>query len=353
VGTRELTVLVVDVCDDTRGLIRHVFVEPEARVLEASDGASGLDLARAAPPDCVLLGPAAPQLDPLELLARLRQEPATREIPVLVLTAGEDEAADRALQIGAVDYITLPASPERIGARVRGAVERRRLLGDMREMQGTMASMLVHDLRSPLSVIAGYLQLLEFSPTPLAPQHRRYLTSIREGCAAMTRLIGEVLDLTRIEAGTLAVQPEPVDATALATRVVEPLRMAAQAQSLALEVQAPGPLTVQADPGRLEQILRILLAHALKFTPPSGWITVSLAPEGEGVEIAVRHSGPGIELEELRSLLERVARTSAGSSGLGLVLARRLVEAHGGRLRAEREGDTGSRLVLSLPRAGP
>ncbi len=355
---KPLTIVVVDDNEQNRLVIRYLFEPPDYRVLEAPDGLAGLELIRAEQPDCVLLDLAMPGLDGFEVLNRLRADPRAREIPVLVLTASAESTGsmELALRSGAVDYLTKPISPGRVAARVRGAIERRRLRQEMQELRGTFTSMLVHDLRSPLTIITGYLQLLEGSAEALPDKHRRYLTSIREACTRMIRLIGDLLDVSKLEEGKLTLERERVDLVALTGEIVERLGPVAIQHSIVLTFEPAVPsLTVRADPRRLEQVLMNLLGNALKFTPPGGRIGVTMSTEGDAVRVVVSDSGPGIAAAEMPLLFEKFSQTSAAKgargpgTGLGLVICRHLIEAHGGRIWAESEPGHGSRFVFHLP----
>ncbi len=355
---KPLTIVVVDDNEQNRLVIRYLFEPPDYRVLEAPDGLAGLELIRAEQPDCVLLDLAMPGLDGFEVLNRLRADPRVREIPVLVLTASAESTGsmELALRSGAVDYLTKPISPGRVAARVRGAIERRRLRQEMQELRGTFTSMLVHDLRSPLTIITGYLQLLEGSAEALPDKHRRYLTSIREACTRMIRLIGDLLDVSKLEEGKLTLERERVDLVALTGEIVERLGPVAIQHSIVLTFEPAVPsLTVRADPRRLEQVLMNLLGNALKFTPPGGRIGVTMSTEGDAVRVVVSDSGPGIAAAEMPLLFEKFSQTSAAKgargpgTGLGLVICRHLIEAHGGRIWAESEPGHGSRFVFHLP----
>jgi signal transduction histidine kinase len=356
---RPTTLLVVDDSRERRALIRDLFEPPDYRVLEAVDGTAGLDLIHREQPDCVLLGLDLPDLDSFEVLERLRGDSRTREVAVVVLTAGDDGPGRtaRALRAGAVDYITMPASPARVAARVRAAIERHRLLQELHETRRRYTSMLAHDLKSPLTVITGYLQLLELSSAALLPQQRRHLTAIRGACTRMAGLIADLLEVSTLEAGPLTLERGAVDLTSLAAASVEHLRPAAAQQSVLLDFRSAGPAIVDADAGRLEQVLANLLGHALKFTPGGGRIDVEVWTDGEAAHVAVSNSGPGIPAADAprpvepsgASAVEPVAGTG---SGLGLVICRHLVEAHGGRIWVESASDRGARVVFRLGLAG-
>lgn len=356
---RRPTVLVVDDREENRLLIRHIFEEFDWRVLETGDGASGVEVARTAKPDCVLLDVNMPVMTGFEVLDRLQQDPRTREIPVVILTATAENltSMERALARGAVDYITKPISPQRVAARVRGAVERRRLQEELAEVRASFTSMLVHDLRGPLTVIKGYADLLgqALGPDP-GDKPKRHLRGIQDSCERMIRLISEILDISKLEAGKLEIRLRPVDPGAIAAAVAERFEPALARKRITLDLgPGAGRRSLDCDPERLDQILMNLLSNAVKFTPEGGRIGVQIADRGDEVEIGVTDSGPGIAPEEMRLLFEKFSQTSSGRSapslgtGLGLVICRHLVEAHGGRIWAESEPGHGARFAFRLP----
>lgn len=351
------TLLVVDDNEPSRRLIRRVF-EADYRVLEAANGEAGLAVVAASPPDCVLLDLVMPVLDGFGMLERLQGNPRTRDIPVIVLTAKEGSAAmERALRAGAVDYIIKPISAARVKVRVRSALERRRLARELEELRASFTSMLVHDLRSPLTLLSAYVQLFDIRSEGLTAQQRRYIASMREACNRMIRLIGEILDIEKLEAGKLVLHRESVDLPELVGELVERFRPVAVQQSIALTLAVTGePPRVSADPGRLEQVVMNLLTNALKFTPGGGAVTVEVASSSGGVQVAVSDTGPGIAAEEMPRLFEKFSQTSTGATkpgtGLGLVISRHLVEAHSGRIWAESTPAGGSRFAFSLPTPG-
>jgi two-component system, sensor histidine kinase and response regulator len=359
---RETTVLVVDDKENNRALIQALFDGPEYRVLEAADGAAGLALAQTERLDCILLDLNMPGLTGFEVLERLEADPRTREVPVIILTASDErlETMERALRGGAVDYITKPISPLRVAIRVRGAIERRRLLQEVQDLRASFTSMLVHDLRSPLTVITAYLDMVQ-QPTvgPLTDTQRRYLGKMGQAVTQMLRLIGEILDLSKIEAGKFSVRPEPMNLAAVVADTAERFKPGAIQKRVTLEVRRPGnPVMVSADPSRLDQVLMNLLSNALKFTPEGGTIRVEVTEADDEVDVAVHDSGMGIPPEEQPLLFEKFSQTGSGKSvqggsGLGLVICRHLVEAHGGRIWVESEPGRGTRFAFRLPRTGP
>jgi signal transduction histidine kinase len=263
---------------------------------------------------------------------------------------------ERGLRAGAVDYITKPISPQRVAVRVRAVVERRRLECELQELHASFTSMLVHDLRAPLTIIKAYADMLGASSDPLTTKQRRYLTSMQDSSVRMLRLIGEILDVSKLEAGRLTLERKPIDFGALVAEIGERLRPVAEQRAITLSVNiAVGLPLVQADAGRLEQVLTNLLSNALKFTKDHGAIGLDVTAVEREIEVIVADTGAGIPPDEMPLLFEKFSQTSIGKSsamqgtGLGLLICRHLVEAHGGRIWAESEVGRGSRFIFCLP----
>jgi CheY-like chemotaxis protein len=211
---RQSTILVIDDREQNRKLLRMLF-ESHYRVIGIDNGPEGLAVAERERPDCILLDLQMPGMSGFEVLERLQDDPRMREIPVIILTATDDNPKnlERAMWGGAVDYLTKPFSPLRVRSLVRAAIERRRLLTKLQDLRAAFTSMLVHDLRSPLTDIQGYAQRLATgSPNE---EHREGLREIQGSCDRMLHLIGEILDLSKLEAGRLAIEPRSVDLPSL------------------------------------------------------------------------------------------------------------------------------------------
>jgi signal transduction histidine kinase len=174
----------------------------------------------------------------------------------------------------------------------------------------------------------------------------------------MNRLIGDLLDAAAIDAGRLAIDREPRDAAELASDAIEMLRPLAEHDSISVEQPpVPEPVRVSCDRDRIVQVLGNLIGNAIKFTPTGGSITVTVARDASNVRFAVADTGPGIPPEQLAHLFERFWRApgNAPGVGLGLYIAKGIVEAHGGRIWVESQVGRGSTFSFTLPvlPAGP
>ncbi len=219
-----------------------------------------------------------------------------------------------------------------------------------------------HELRTPLNSIIGFTDLLltqELGP-PLSDQQRDFLETVARNGRQLLELINELLDLQRIAAGRMTLTPESVDLAALLAETTGSVHAQVQKHRHALVVTpTPQDLRVQADRGRVRQVLLNLLSNAIKFTPDGGRITVAAGPVNGGAEvrIAVSDTGIGIAAEDQPKLFQEFSQLDASASrkyegmGLGLALSRRLIELHGGTIGVDSEMGKGSTFWFTLPRA--
>jgi len=216
-------------------------------------------------------------------------------------------------------------------------------------------STMSHELRTPLNAVIGFSDLLtEEQYGPLNDRQKRYVNHIRTGGKHLLRLINDILDLSKTEAGRLQLAIESVPVNVLFTDVVDTLRPLADKKSQTLVEHASSNLSARADSTRLKQILMNLLGNAIKFTPEGGRIELAAQQIGDIVRIEVRDSGPGIPPEEQQRIFDafyRLCQSEKGAegTGLGLAITRRLVELHGGQLGIESQLGSGSCFYFTLP----
>jgi signal transduction histidine kinase/ActR/RegA family two-component response regulator len=226
------------------------------------------------------------------------------------------------------------------------------------ELKSEFLAMVSHELRTPLTAIIGYSRLLMRQVYgPLSSKQLEHQEAIFRSAQRLTDLINDLLDVSQLEAGRVEIQARPTDVQQATEQVAAVIRVAAHSKQIRITIELPPDLpAVVADPTRLHQILVNLLGNAVKFTPPGGSVRVYGGAHKEQVWIAVEDTGVGIARGELARIwdpfyqVESPMRRRHGGSGLGLAIVRRLVELHGGLVRAESEGQNrGSRFVFTLP----
>jgi PAS domain S-box-containing protein len=225
-----------------------------------------------------------------------------------------------------------------------------------KQLRDEMVAVVAHDLRNPLHTIALAAGTLE-SPT-LDPRRRDRLHQIvRETSVNMGRLLDDLLDVSRLDSGTFAVLREPVSAPQLVEAMERLFEARAADKDIAWSARVePSVPELQGDARRLEQVLSNLIGNAFKFTPRGGQVSLHCRPVAAGVEFTVSDTGCGIAPPHLEHLFERFWKADPASrsgAGLGLAIARGIVDAHGGRIWAESEPGAGSRFHVELPAASP
>jgi signal transduction histidine kinase len=245
----------------------------------------------------------------------------------------------------AMDHAHLFAAERQAHAQAVKAVQER----------NEFLSVAAHELKTPITSLCGFAQVLLHvikGETRIdAPQVRRALQHIDTQSIKLDGLIGQLLDLSRIEAGKLSLDTEVMDLTAVVADVVA----AAQARTSThtLVVDAPAPILTCLDPLRIEQVLVNLVNNAIKYSPDGGTIDIAAMQHGDTAQVVVRDHGLGIPPERRRHIFDRFyqahARSHRSGMGLGLYISRQIVDLHGGSITAEFPADGGTRFVVTLP----
>ena len=261
------------------------------------------------------------------------------------------EAAAERIAGGNFDEAVVDAGADEL-AQLARAFERMRLrLARLDRARGEFIANASHELRTPLFSLGGFLELLD-DPELDTATREEFLTQMREQVERLTKLATELLDLSRIDAGRLAVYHEPVDLADVAAELAATFGPRAAATEHPLEVVADETVLASGDGERILQIGRALLENALVHTPPGTTVSVTAARDGGRAQLRVEDAGPGIPDDAQRNVFERFYRLDgrrASGSGLGLSIARELAELMGGRIELEsRPGRTVFTLVIGV-----
>ena len=216
-----------------------------------------------------------------------------------------------------------------------------------------MTADIAHELRTPLSLILGHAEAVHDGV--LQPTHENF-EIIREEAIRLEHLVDDLRTLSLADAGELPLQPQTISPARLLEEVANLYRFQTQTKDLALDLDIPSHLPdLEADPGRLTQVLTNILDNAVRHTPVNGHITLAASRTSDGVALFVRDSGPGLPTADLERIFDRFYRADAsrvrneGGSGLGLAIAKSIVQAHGGQIRAESEQGKGLTVIITLP----
>jgi signal transduction histidine kinase len=356
-------ILIVDDAAENLRVLHDLLKAEGYTVLTAMRGEVALNaVAAPPPPDLVLLDVRLPGMDGYEICRRLKADPASRDIPVMFLSAGSDMADKvEGFRVGGVDYVTKPFQVEEVLARVAThlALSRQRHeIVALSALKDQLIRTISHDLKNPLTIVLGNAEYLLTSPAPVAEGDARgMIAGIQKRGQEMLRLVTDLLDLSRIEEG-MPLRIQAVDLEPLLLAQALRAEVFARAAGVALKVEpSADAVSVLADPERIGQVLANLVSNAIKYTPAGGSVVLAARVEGRYGELSVRDTGVGIPSEALPELFKpfyRVPATGARKTegtGLGLSIVKAIVEQHRGEIHVESVVGSGSTFTVRLPSA--
>jgi signal transduction histidine kinase len=258
--------------------------------------------------------------------------------------------------VSSVDRVRLEERAARAEAESmqRLLAEQNERLREADRLKDEFVALISHDLRTPLTSIMGYLELT-LDDANLSAEQRGYLEVVSRNSDRLLRLVNDLLFVARLEAGQHELRLTDIDLAATAAQLVDELAPRAAANDIELTCEAEPVAPVQADRGRMFQLLENLISNAIKFTPKGGRICVRVRDGGGNVGVDVIDSGIGITADEQRLLFERFFRATSArdrhipGTGLGLYIARAIVEAHGGEITVTSEPRVGTTFSVRLP----
>jgi signal transduction histidine kinase len=257
------------------------------------------------------------------------------------------------LALGGVGASALARRLAQEQQRARAVRDEADRLAELDRLRDEFISTTSHNLRTPLTSIRAGLGMVQASAGGrLMREEQELLDNARRNAERLTALIQDLLTLSQLEAGTLHLEPEPLDLRTVVADAISAVHPLIREKGQSLEVDLPTPLPIQGDAHHLEQVVVNVLANGYLHTPGGARIAIEGRAEAEGVCLVVRDDGPGVPRHELERIFRRFhqADKTNGGSGLGLAIARRIVELHGGRMWAESEPGEGASFHILLPR---
>ncbi len=375
-SSRSDKILVVDDSPDNVFLIKTILEEEGYTVSTAENGISALAQLQASPCDLVLLDLMMPGMDGYEVTKHIRLDmKLSQYIPILLITAHDAPNVAHGLDLGADDFIRKPVTVDELLARVRSLLRLKHSMDERDEIarqREDFVSRLTHDLRTPLVAADRMLMLFQQGALgELSPQMQEVIAIMARSNINLLTMVNTLLEVYRFEAGRKTLALQPINLAQLLEEVTGELTPLAQDKMLLLNLELNEELktnTIIGDRLELHRLFTNLIGNAIKFTD-SGAVTISLTSQtqfdknseyqlsgksnfADYIRIAIADTGLGIPPEEQTTIFERFRQGShkSSGSGLGLYLARRIVEAHQGMILLNSQLGKGSTFIVLLPK---
>ena len=366
-GMKGSRILVVDDSAMARRQIQFFLKKEGYDVYEAKSGEEAIWLVNEVDPELILMDVSMDGMDGLEACRRLKEDPENGTLPVIFLSAkGEREEIVSGFKSGAIDYIVKPFHPAESLTRIRTHLRVKKLaelkeknileLKHLNKTKDRVLRIASHDLRNPVAAIAGLAGFLREDHINLSPEQKEIIDCIEEASQSVVLLLNELLDISAIDSGQQELNREPLDLCHLVNNLVPLFRGEAERKNLTLAFEChPDLPKASIDRQQIRRVVDNLVSNALKFTPAGGRVVVrTILLKGE-LCLQVDDTGPGIPVAEADRLFLEFGTTSnvptggEKSTGLGLSICHRIVQAHGGRIQFENLPEGGARFSVMLP----
>jgi signal transduction histidine kinase len=373
---RTLNILLVDDRPENLLVLEELLAAEGRRFVRATSGQEALRYVIKGAIGLILLDVQMPDMDGFEVASLIKGNPGTRDIPIIFMTAisKDEKYALKGYVGGAIDYLYKPLNPDITRAKIQvfeelfhrqedlkaanaQLVQMNQQLSDLNMQKNYLLGMAAHDLRNPIGAIAQLsLLLLSGSEGTVTEEQTRFLTAIRESSDYILHIIEDLLDVSKIESGKMSLDIQPTDVRALLARSLSIHRLIAEKKDIRLELTTDiHTAFLYLDAVKIEQVLGNLVSNAIKFSPKGTTVTVHAQEQNDQLSISVKDEGLGIPKEEQYKLFTGFQTTSvratAGekSTGLGLLICAKIVQAHGGAIHLQSDKDQGSTFWFTIP----
>ncbi|MGB2868073.1 MAG: hybrid sensor histidine kinase/response regulator [Bacteroidota bacterium] len=358
------SILIVDDEQDNLTMFSHVLAHEQYSVVTALSGAESLKIVREVTPDLVLLDVKMAEMDGFETIKHLRSIKKLKHTPMIFLTGNgkAPKAIEEGYSLGGTEYWTKPISPEELTVRVRAVLRAADAEKKLRKLQQSFYSMVVHDLRNPLGAILGLSELMLEEKGSLSAQQMEIVTEINAASAALLKSVKDLLELSRFESGEYILHRKEVNLNNLIDAAVVAHDLMRIQKNITITVECEESIQLCVDEEYLREVFDNLLDNALRYTPVNGMIqwNVQRRPKGnpaskESISIEIKDTGTGISPEAMPTLFDKIRITNTklrkadSRTGLGLVICREILEAHGGMISIESTPGNGTRVTIVLP----
>lgn len=366
-------ILVVDDDRASLDLLVDTLATQHYEVWPTSNAEQALKVAREHAFDLYMIDVMMPGVSGYELCAMFKADEALRDVPIIFVSAvGDMQVKVIGFKVGGVDYVTKPYHRDELLARVKTHLDLRRQafeiarlkeaeveqLRRVTQLKDEVLRMVAHDIKNPLSIIVGYIQLIQINNEDYlakTPQTAEHFKIMRRNVDKILGMVRDLLDLARMES-RIEAHTRFISVNILMQRAVEDQTLAAHEKRIQLTAHPLAEdVMILVDPDRISQVLENLIGNAIKYTPDSGQVELLAEVRPGEVVLMVRDNGLGIPAEDIPHLFDKFYRVNSpehrkrSGSGLGLAIVKTLVEMHGGKVWAESALGQGSTFFVSLP----
>lgn len=360
-------VLFVDDTEDNLDLLEFALKKKPITMFRASSGKECLVVAEEKQPDMIVLDIQMPEMDGFETLRRLRANPETAKIPVIFLTAikRDPQSIAEGILLGAEEYLTKPIDLEELFARVRSIYRVMAIQRELEQVKSQFTAMLVHDLRTPLTIIISSIDYILHhygDGKPLDLDSIKLMKTVLASTRGMSYLVSDLLDLSKYQAGQMLLNKQVITIHEIIEESLQPFLLQFKQKNIALKTDVNADLPrLEADPGKIVQLMTNFLANAIKFTPDNGAVEIKVEQESSEdqkqhfIKVTVSDTGIGVKPEEIPLLFEAYRQVSSANktkekgTGLGLAICKLIVQAHGGTIGVVSELNKGTAFSFTLP----
>lgn len=369
-------ILVVDHDDATREAIAHVLSAAGYQPVQAPNAQSALASVERELPDLVVVDLMLAGASSLRISESLRRAEATRDVPILFVSAlGDSQSHRAAIEAGGDDFLTKPIHRGELLLRIRSLLQFRKMQRELaqsnallvqqrdallrlQQQKAELNEIIVHDLKNPLAAIVSNAHFL-ISAREMNDDVRDCAGAISRAAENMLRMVQNLLDVSRGEDAELQLYRERVDFAAMVHKTCSLMSRRAQERRVQLSADAAPDLVANVDADLTRRLLENLLDNAVRYAPRGGTVRISGSIEGDELAITVADGGPGIPVEQRERIFEKYAQLERKSDraqqrfgrGIGLTFVKMVVDLHGGRIWIEDNEPSGARFQVRLPRS--
>ncbi len=358
-------VLVIDDEESMRDSCAQILIKEGYQAELAEDGNIGLEKTKEFKPDIALIDLKMPGINGMEVLDKIK-EFDSHIIPVVITGYATVESAVEAMKKGAYDFLPKPFTPEELRIIIRRGLERKKLVLEAESlrrekqlMEENFITMVTHQLRGPLVAIIQYFEvILAGMAGDVEKKQKEMILKAKDRLDGLLNLINDWLNVARLNGGKIVEKLKPFPLTKTLDKLIEFMQPSANENNVSLRlIPATGSDLVLGNEESLEQVFSNLITNAINYNKPKGTVKISVIEEDEFIAAEVQDTGIGISKEHLPFVFDQFYRVSRSESkkskgtGLGLTIAKKIVEAHEGSIQVSSELGKGSTFTVFLPKA--